>query len=220
MVHMGDRIVFVMYNSMWSNVFVNVHLLAYLISKEEIFFYLFINEVCNTHGKDEKLWSDCSCWRRDNSGIDFDTKLELYIILKTPEAIIVARKDIGIEISAEKTKYVGSSAECSKKRTPYIWLINPSKIFWNIPYNQNYIFNKLTTDWTQQCLIPLALDNVLQFAMQKRNIKMYKSTVLLLVLNRCDSWSIILGDQRSLRVSSNVVLRKTCEPKREEVTGD
>jgi DNA/RNA endonuclease YhcR with UshA esterase domain len=53
------------------------------------------------------LWSDGSCRRRDNSEIDFNEYSgSVRTIKKNTEALLVASEKIGIEISAEKNKYV------------------------------------------------------------------------------------------------------------------
>jgi hypothetical protein len=36
----------------------------------------------------------------------------------------------------------------------------------------------------------------------------------------CETWSLILREERKLRVSENRVLRRTFWPKRDEVTGE
>jgi hypothetical protein len=48
---------------------------------------------------------------------------------------------------------------------------------------------------------------------------MYKTVILPVVLHGCETWSLILREERRLRVSENVVLRKMFERKREKVAG-
>jgi hypothetical protein len=43
--------------------------------------------------------------------------------------------------------------------------------------------------------------------------------VCVIVLYECETWSLILGEERRLRVFENTVLRRTFGPKREEVVG-
>jgi hypothetical protein len=47
-------------------------------------------------------------------------------------------------------------------------------------------------------------------------IKIYKTTVLPVVLYGCETWSLTLEEENRLRVFENRVLRKTCGLKREE----
>jgi len=61
----------------------------------------------------------------------------------------------------------------------------------------------------------------LVFSLLPKNIKikMYR-TIILLVLYGCETWSLILGEERRLRVFENRVLRRIFGPKRDEVTGN
>jgi hypothetical protein len=51
-------------------------------------------------------------------------------------------------------------------------------------------------------------------------IKIYRTIILPVVLYRCEPWSFTLGEERSLRVIEDRVLRRTLGPKRDEVTGE
>jgi hypothetical protein len=50
-------------------------------------------------------------------------------------------------------------------------------------------------------------------------IKIYKTTILSVILYGCETLSLSLRDERSLRVFENMVLRRTFGPERDEVTG-
>jgi hypothetical protein len=47
-----------------------------------------------------------------------------------------------------------------------------------------------------------------------------KQTILPVVLYECETWSLILREERRLRVLENRVLRIIFGPKRDEVTGE
>jgi hypothetical protein len=49
----------------------------------------------------------------------------------------------------------------------------------------------------------------------KKNIKIYETVILPVVLYGCETWSVTLGEEHTLRVSENRVLR-IFGPKREE----
>ena len=51
-------------------------------------------------------------------------------------------------------------------------------------------------------------------------IKTYRTIILPFVLYGCETWSLILREERRLRVYENRVLRKIFGPKRDEVTRD
>jgi hypothetical protein len=48
---------------------------------------------------------------------------------------------------------------------------------------------------------------------------MYKTTILLVVLHGCETWSPALREEHRLRVFENRALRGIFGPKRDEVTG-
>ena len=54
----------------------------------------------------------------------------------------------------------------------------------------------------------------------KLKIKIYRTIILPAVLYGCETWSLILREQRRLRVFENRVLRRVFGPKRDEVTGE
>jgi hypothetical protein len=55
---------------------------------------------------------------------------------------------------------------------------------------------------------------------QKHNIKLYRTTVVPVVLNRGETWSFTFMKEHRLTVFDNKVLTKISGPKRDEVTGD
>jgi hypothetical protein len=58
-------------------------------------------------------------------------------------------------------------------------------------------------------------------AVKNLNItRIYKTTVLPVVLYGCEIWSVTLREEHRLRVFENRVLRRIFGPKRDEVTGE
>ena len=53
---------------------------------------------------------------------------------------------------------------------------------------------------------------------ENMRIKIYRTIILLVVLNGCETWSLTLREECRLRVFENRVLRKIFGPKRDEVT--
>ena len=51
-------------------------------------------------------------------------------------------------------------------------------------------------------------------------IKIYRITILPVVLYGCETWSLILREERKLRVFENRVLRRIFGPRRDEATGE
>jgi len=51
-------------------------------------------------------------------------------------------------------------------------------------------------------------------------IKIYRTIILPVVLYGCETWSLILREERKLRVFENIVLRRIFGLRRDEVTGE
>jgi hypothetical protein len=51
-------------------------------------------------------------------------------------------------------------------------------------------------------------------------VKIYKTTILPVVLYGCETWSLTLREEHRLRVFENRALRRIFGPKRDEVTGE
>jgi hypothetical protein len=56
-------------------------------------------------------------------------------------------------------------------------------------------------------------------AVKNIKIRIYKTTILPVVLYGCETWSLTLREEHRLRVFENRVLRRIFGPKRDEVTG-
>ena len=52
------------------------------------------------------------------------------------------------------------------------------------------------------------------------NIKIYRTVILSVVLYECETWSLILKEERRLRVFENRVLRRIFGPRRDEIKGE
>jgi hypothetical protein len=65
------------------------------------------------------------------------------------------------------------------------------------------------------------VQDLLSSSLQSKNtkIKIYRTTILPVVLYGCETWSLTLREEHRLRVFENRVLRRVFGPKRDEVTG-
>ena len=61
---------------------------------------------------------------------------------------------------------------------------------------------------------------VLQFAIQKFKIKIYRTVIMPIVLYGCETWLLRLGEEYRLRVSENRVLRKYLNLRGDKVAGE
>jgi len=66
------------------------------------------------------------------------------------------------------------------------------------------------------------VQNLLSFNLLCKNIKLkiYKTTILPVVSYGSKTWSLTMGEERRLRVSENVVMRRMFGHKGDEVTGE
>ena len=51
-------------------------------------------------------------------------------------------------------------------------------------------------------------------------IKIYRTIILPVVLNGCETWSLTLREERKLRVFENMVSRRIFGPRNDDVTGE
>jgi hypothetical protein len=58
------------------------------------------------------------------------------------------------------------------------------------------------------------------FFINRLRIKIQGNVILPVVLYGCETWSLILREERTLKVFENRVLRRMFGPKRDEVTGE
>ena len=66
------------------------------------------------------------------------------------------------------------------------------------------------------------MQNRLSSSLVSKNLKImiYRNIIFRGVLYGCETWSLILREERRLRVLENRVLRRVSGPKRDEVTGE
>jgi hypothetical protein len=70
-------------------------------------------------------------------------------------------------------------------------------------------------------LATISVQNLLSSHLLSKKIKIriYKSIILPMVLNGCETWSLTLREEYRLRMFQNRVLRRILGPKRDEVIG-
>jgi hypothetical protein len=66
------------------------------------------------------------------------------------------------------------------------------------------------------------VQNILSSRLLSKNLKIriYRTIIFPVVLYGCETWSLILKEERRLRMFENRVLRRIFGPKRDEVTGN
>ena len=127
--------------------------------------------------------------------------------------LVAATREIGLEISANKTKYMVMSRDQNAGR-------NHSVIINNSTFERMEEFKYLGTTLTHQNFIPEeiksrlrlgnacyhSVQNLLSSRLLSRNlkIKVYRTIILPVVLYECETWSLTLREARKLRVFENI----------------
>jgi LEA14-like dessication related protein len=140
------------------------------------------------------------------------------------ETLFEASRDIGLEINAEKTKYIIMS-HLNSGQNQNIRIANES--FENVAKfeylgatltNQNDIRDEIKNRLNSGNGCYHSVQNLLSSHLISKNlkIKIYKTVILPVVLYGCETLSLTLGEELGLRDFENRVLRKIFGPKREE----
>jgi len=115
-----------------------------------------------------------------------------------------------------------------KKRLNFVDQFNSSferveefKYLGTILINQNSIQEEIKSRLKSGIACYNSVQNLLSSSLLSKNlkIKIYRTIILLVVLNGCETWSLTLREERRLKVSENRVLRRISGPRRDEVTG-
>jgi len=152
----------------------------------------------------------------------------VHIIKKNTKPLVVARKDTGLEVNADKTKYMVITRGQNAGRSQNIKTDNSS-------FEMVEEFKYLRTNLTEQNSIQeeiksrMKSGNVCYHSVQKLlsstlryktlNIKTYRIIIFLVVLYGCEIWSLTLREEGTLGGSENRVMRRISGPKSDEVTG-
>jgi hypothetical protein len=88
--------------------------------------------------------------------------------------------------------------------------------------NQNLIQEEIKRRFNSGNACYHSVQNVLSSRLLSKylNVRIYKTIILPVVLNGCETWSQILREEHRLKVFENRVLRRIFGPKRDEVTGE
>jgi hypothetical protein len=139
------------------------------------------------------------------------------------ETLLEASRDVGLEISAEKTKYMIMSGHPNTGQSQNIRITNESfenviefKCLGTTLTNQNDIHDEIKSRLNSGNVYYYSVQNLLSsHLIKKPKIKINKTVVLPVVLYGCESWFLTLREEHRLRVFGNKVLR-IFGPKSEE----
>jgi hypothetical protein len=135
-------------------------------------------------------------------------------IKENSETLSEASRDIGLEINAEKTKYMIMSRHLNSGQNQNIRLSNESfenmatfKYLGTTLTNQNDIRDEIKSRLNSGNTCCYSAQNLLSSLLISKNlkIKIYKTVILPVVLYGCETWSLTLREEHRLRVFDNSV---------------
>ena len=142
--------------------------------------------------------------------------------------VLVATKETGLEINADKTKYMVMSRDRNAGRGHSVKIDNSSierveefKYLGTTLKDQNSIQEEIKSKLKLGNACYYSVQNLLSSRLLSKNlkIKISRTIILPVVLYGCETWSPTLREEHKLRLFENRVLR-VFGPKRDEVTGE
>ena len=133
------------------------------------------------------------------------------------EALVVVSKENGLDVNADKTKYMVTSQDQNVRPNHSIKIDNSSferveefKYLGTTLTNKNSIQDKIKSRLKLGNTCYYSVQNLLSSSLLSKNlkIKIYRTVILSVVLHGCESWSPTFWEEHSLRVFENRVLRK------------
>jgi len=152
-----------------------------------------------------------------------------HTVKEKAEALVVAGKGIGLEVNADKTKYMVMSRDQNAGRSHNMKSDNSSferveefKYLGTTLINQISIQKEIKIRLKSGNACYHSVQNLLSSSSKSKNlnIKIYKTIILPVVLYGCEIWSLTLKEGRRLRVCENRLLRRIFGPRRDDVIGE
>jgi len=153
----------------------------------------------------------------------------IHTLKENAEALVAATREIGLEVSVDKTKYMIMSRDQNAGQNRSVRIDNSTferveefKYLGTTLTNQNSIPNEIKSRLRSGSVCYHLVQNLLSSRLLSKNlkVKIYRTIILPVVLYGCETWSLALREEMKLRVFENMVLRRIFGPRRDEVTGD
>jgi len=153
----------------------------------------------------------------------------IYTRKENADALVAATKEIGLEVSADKTKYLVVSRDQNAGRIHIVRIDNNTferveefKYLGTTLANKNSIVEEIKSRLRSGSVCYHSVQNLLSSRLLSKNlkIKIYRTIFMSVVLYGCETWSLTLREEGKLRVFENMVLRRIFGPRRKEVTGE
>jgi sorting nexin-29 len=153
----------------------------------------------------------------------------IYTIQKNTKVLLDASKEVGLEVNPEETKYMLVSMCQKAGQRQSIKTGNRSfesmakfKYLGTTLTDQNCIHEEIKSRLNFGNACYHSVQSLLSSRLLSSNVKVktYKIIILPVVLYGCETWSLTLREEHTLRVFENRVLRRISGPKRDEVMGE
>jgi len=140
----------------------------------------------------------------------------IHTLKENAEALVAAAREIGLEVSDDKTKYMVMSRDQNAGRIHSVRIDNITferveefKYLGKTLTNQNSIAEEIKSGLRPGNACFHSVQNLLSSRLLSKNlkIKIYRSIILPIVLYGCETLSLTLREERKLRVFENMVLR-------------
>jgi len=150
-------------------------------------------------------------------------------VKENTEALLVASREIGLEINTDKCKYMVMSRDQNTRRSHSVRIDNRSferveqvKYLGTTLSDQNASQEEIKSRLKSGNAFYHSVQNRLSSSLLSKNIniKIHRNIILLVVLRGYGTWSLTLKEERRLNVFENRVLRIIFGPKRDEVKGE
>jgi len=148
--------------------------------------------------------------------------LHIHTLKENAEALVAATRETG----ADNTKNMVMSLDKNAGRIHSLRIDNSTferveefKYLGKTLTNQNSIVEEIKSRLRPGYACYHSVQNLLSSRLlsKKLKIKIYRTIILPVVLYGCEIWSLKLREERKLRVSENMVLRRIFGPRRDEV---
>jgi hypothetical protein len=136
--------------------------------------------------------------------------------------LVLTSKETGLEVNAEKTKYMAISPDQNAGQNRNIKIYNKSservkqfRYFGTTLTNKNSIQEEIKSRLKSGHACYHSVQNPLSLSMLYKNIKlkMYRTITFPVVLYGCETWSFTMREEHGLRVFENRVQRKIFGPR-------
>jgi len=140
----------------------------------------------------------------------------VHTIKENAEVLVVDSKETGLEVNADKTKYMVISRDQNAGRSHNIQIDNNSfewvgefKYLGTALTNQNSIQEEIKSRMKSGNACYHSVQNLLSSSSLSKNlkIKIYRTIILPVAVYWCETWSLTMREERRLRVFENRVFR-------------